>query len=136
MMTSTINYYAVILGAVAYMVLGALWYSPILFGNAWMRGIGKTKEQVKADFSPLNYLWALITSFIAAYGIARIMSWAGGDSLADAVKVSLLVGVCFALTSIWVNDTFEKRRSGLTIINVLYHIFGYVVIGIVIGLWR
>ena len=51
MESMAINYWAVLVAAVAYMILGAIWYSPILFGSAWMRLIGKTKEQAMADFS-------------------------------------------------------------------------------------
>jgi len=61
----SVNFVSIIVAALAYMLLGALWYSPVLFGNAWMKGIGKTKEQVTADASPVNYVWALILSFIA-----------------------------------------------------------------------
>ena len=31
---------AIIVAAVAGMAIGALWYSPILFGNAWLKAIG------------------------------------------------------------------------------------------------
>ena len=96
----SINYWAVIVAAVAYFVLGALWYSPVLFGNAWMRSIGKTKEQVTADFSPLNYLWALIASFLASYGIARIMLWTGAQGIGDAIKIAIVAGICFVLASV------------------------------------
>jgi len=133
---TSINYWALLVGAVAYMMLGALWYSPVLFGNAWMRGIGKTKEQVAADFKPINYLVALMTSFLAAYGVARLMVWTGGDSIRDALIISLLAGICFVLTTIGVNDVFEKRPSGLTFINVLYHLCGFMIIGVLVGAWR
>ncbi len=131
-----INYLAVIVSAVAYLVLGALWYSPALFGTAWMKGIGKTKEQVAADSSPLNWVFALIAYFIASYGIARIMVWSGGSSIADGIMTALVVGVCFVLTAMWVNDSFEKRPKGLTLINILYHIVGLIIAGIIIGAWR
>ncbi len=132
---SGINYLAVIVAAVAYMVLGAIWYSPILFGAAWMRGIGKSKEQLASDASPLNYFWGLVTSFIAAYGIARLMIWSGRHTIADGIVLGLFVGVCFVLTSMTVNDIFEGRPKGLTLINVLYHICGFIVVGIIVGAW-
>ena len=31
-----LNYWAVLVSAVASMTIGALWYSPILFGKIWM----------------------------------------------------------------------------------------------------
>ncbi len=132
---TAINYWAVLVAALAYMILGAIWYSPALFGGAWMRGIGKTKEQVAAGFSPVKFLWALIGSFIAAYGIARIMSWAGGNSPADGLMVGLLAAICFVLTAMTVNDIMENRPRSLTVINVLYHIIGFALMGLIIGVW-
>ncbi|MBD3217646.1 MAG: DUF1761 family protein [candidate division Zixibacteria bacterium] len=131
-----INYLAVVAAAVAYMILGALWYSPVLFGAAWMKGIGKTKEQIAKEFSPVNYLVALIFSFIASYGIARFMQWTGGDSIADGIKISVLAGVAFVLATMGVNDVFENRPRGLTVINTLYHLLGFLIVGIIIGAWR
>lgn len=132
---ASVNFLAVLVSAIAYMALGALWYSPALFGKAWLRGIGKTKEQVNASASPLNYVWALIMSFVAAYGIARIMNWAGRGTISDGIVISLLVGVCFVLTTMSINDTFENRPRGLTFINVFYHLVGFIIMGIIIGAW-
>lgn len=33
----SINYLAVVVAAMAVFGLGSLWYTPILFGNAWMK---------------------------------------------------------------------------------------------------
>lgn len=131
----TINYLAVIVAAVAYLIIGWLWYSP-LFGAAWMKGIGKTKEQVAAGASALNYILALIFGFIASYGIARIMVWSGRNSITDGIMIGLVVSICFVLATLFMNDTFEKRPVGLTFINVLYHIVSLVVAGIIIGAWH
>ncbi|MDD3731085.1 MAG: DUF1761 domain-containing protein [candidate division Zixibacteria bacterium] len=136
METMTINYWAVFIAAVVYMVLGGIWYSSILFGNAWMKGIKKTKEQVIADASAVNYIIAIIGSFIACYGIARLMLMTARTTIADGITISILVGVCFVLTSMGINDTFEKRPAGLTVINILYHLVGFVMAGIIIGAWR
>ncbi len=131
----SVNFLSIIVAAVAYMTLGALWYSPMLFGNAWMKGIGKTREQVTAGASPVNYVLGLIFSFIAAYGIARIMIWTNRGSISDGIVIGLLAGVCFVLATMGVNDAFEKRPCSLTAINVLYHIVGFIVIGVIVGAW-
>ena len=130
---ASVNYLAVLIAGAAYMIFGALWYSPILFADPWMKWIGKTKEQVAKDFSPLNYLWAFILSLIAAYGIARLMVWSGRDTVAAGIVIGLLAGVCFVLTSMGINDLFEARPKGLTVTNILYHVAGFVIIGIIIG---
>jgi len=130
-----INYWAVLVAGIVYMVIGALWYSPVLFGNAWMKGIGKTKEQIESDFSPVNYVVALIFSLIAAYGIARVMVWANGDSIGDGIIVALLAGICFVLPTMGVNDSFETRPRGLTFMNIFYHLVGFTAMGVIIGAW-
>jgi len=133
---SGMNYWAVFVAAAAYMLLGALWYSPALLGNAWMKATGRTKEQIKAECSSINYLWAFVASFLASYGIARIMSWTGGDSIVDGIRLAVLIGICFVVATFAVNGLFEKRTCKLTVINALYHVVGLVIAGVIIGAWR
>lgn len=134
-MEPTINYLAVAVAAVAYLILGGLWYAP-LFGSTWMKAIGKTKEQVAAGASPLNYVYAIVLGFVASYGIARIMVWSGGNTIGDGIMTGLVVGVCFILATFLMNDIFEKRPASLTFINVFYHIVALIIAGIIIGAWR
>ncbi len=131
-----INFLAVIVSAIVYMILGALWYSPPLFGKRWMRAIGKTEEQVKADSKPMNYVVAFIMSFLAAYGIARILLWKGGDTIRDGVMVAFVAGICFVLSTFISNDRFEGRSGGLTLVNTIYHVGGFIVMGIILGVWH
>ena len=43
-----INYLAVLIATAVTMVLGFLWYSPVLFGNAWVKQIGLNKEEMSS----------------------------------------------------------------------------------------
>lgn len=131
-----INYLAVLAGALAYWVLGAIWYCPPVFGNSWMASVGKSKEQLKAEHSPMNYVWGFVTAFVASYGIARIMVWMGGDTWADGIRVALVAGICFVTTTLGVSYAFEGRPKSLWIINSLYHVVGFVLAGVIVGLWR
>lgn len=135
MMTAEVNYWAVLVAALGYFFFGAVWYSPPLFGKAWMKGIGKTKEQLTAEFSAIKYVWAFIASFLAAYGIARIMSWTGDMSVTNGISVGLLAAISFVLSTFFVNDSMEGRPRGLTALNILYHIIGFIIIGLIIGIW-
>jgi hypothetical protein len=42
-----INYLAVLVAALVSMVIGGLWYSPLLFGNIWMKLSGITQKDVE-----------------------------------------------------------------------------------------
>jgi len=130
-----VNYWAVLVAAAAYFVLGAIWYAGPLFGSAWMKGIGKSKEQVQADFSPFKLVWTFIAGFLACYGIARVMYWTGGETITDGIRMGLLAAVCFVFTTLFMHDTMESRPRWLTLINALYSIVGLVVAGAIIGAW-
>ena len=41
------NYLAVGVAALATILIGALWYSPLLFGNIWLKATGYTQEQMR-----------------------------------------------------------------------------------------
>jgi len=131
-----LNYWAILVAAAAYFVLGALWYAPPVFGKVWRTGIGKTDEQVKADFSPWNLVWTFIFSFVAAYGVARLVQWSGGTSAGDGLLVAFLAGVCFAAATVAMHHVMEKRPCSLTVVNALYSIVGFLLMGLIVGAWR
>lgn len=136
MSTSGVNYLAILVAAAAYFILGAVWYTKQVFGKAWMEGIGKTEEQCKAAFSAWKLVWTFIGSFIAAYGIARVLSWLAPVDTYAGIVVGLIAGVCFALATMCINDIMEGRPTKLTMVNALYHVFGFVIMGVILGAWR
>jgi hypothetical protein len=135
MQSTGVNYLAILVGGFVYFALGAIWYARPVFGNIWMKGIGKSEEQVKADYSILKLVWALIGSLIAAYGVARILSWTGPATATNGFLVGLMAGVCFVFAIMTMNDFMESRPRKLTEINILYHMIGLAAAGIIIGAW-
>lgn len=43
-LTMNINWVAVVVGTILSFILGALWYSPSLFGNKWKQGLGSASK--------------------------------------------------------------------------------------------
>ena len=71
------NRLAAALGAIAYFVLGALWFSP-LFGRVWDRAVGH--ERQRGERFPTSYYVVPLVSSIA---IAVAIAW-----LAEAVELA------------------------------------------------
>ena len=46
-----VNLIGILVATLIGMVLGAIWYSPMLFGKQWMKSIGKTPETLTGDRS-------------------------------------------------------------------------------------
>ena len=47
METNAINYWAILASALSTFLIGGLWYSPAVFGKAWMHENGFTEEELK-----------------------------------------------------------------------------------------
>jgi hypothetical protein len=63
------NFISVLVAATSTIVVGAVWYSPILFANAWMKESGFTEEQLKKR----NMLKIVGLTFLFSVMIAMIM---------------------------------------------------------------
>lgn len=59
-----VNWMAAVAAAVAAFVLGGAWYSPALFGSAWMRASGITPERAAtanmAKVFGVAFVWTLL----------------------------------------------------------------------------
>ena len=70
-----VNYTLILAATVVQFVLGALWYSPLMFGKIWMQVMemgNKSKEELAklqkemAPFYALQFVLAFITTFCLA----------------------------------------------------------------------
>lgn len=131
-----INFPAVFVAALACFALGALWYSPLLFGKAWMEENGFTEEILKskggaARIFGFAFLWSLIMSFNLAAFLA-----ADGVTLSFATLAGFLAGFGWAASGLFMVGLFEYRSTRYMLINGGYVTVALVVIGVILGLWR
>lgn len=130
-----INYLAVIVCALASMIIGSLWYGP-LFGKAWMKEVGKTKEELTADFNPMKtYGQALIGSFFTILILAYLISLTGALEIIDGIRIALATWFGFTLATGYVTALFEGSSKKLLLINAFYNLAVLLVSAIIIILW-
>lgn len=131
-----INHWAVLVSAVANLVVGALWYSPMLFYKAWMKENNFTEETVKQNFNPLKtYGLSFILSLIISYNLAFFL----GDDKANAswaATAGFLAGFGFSALIFSVVALFEQRSWKYILINGGYITIYFTLIGFIIGAWR
>jgi hypothetical protein len=129
-----INLWAVLAAGVASLILGGLWYSPVLFGKAWSAASGVTEEQAKSA----NMAKTLGTAFVLALVGAAVFAMFLGPRPAPmfATAAGLSAGLCWVAGSFGINYLFEQRPLRLFLINGGYHTVQYTVIGAVLGLWQ
>lgn len=128
---SQINYLAVVVAALSSFLIGGLWYSPILFANAWMREAGLDEDKLR-EKTARTFVIAFVISVVLALNLAFFL----GDE--GDVVYGATMG---ALTAVWVAGSlaitfaFERRSLILTVIDGGYHLVAYTVMGAIIGAW-
>lgn len=131
-----INWIAVLCGALGYFALGAIWYSKVLFAKRWLELL---KIDPKAPGATKGMAAIMIGSFVlmflTAVGIAilrsrlEISGWMGG------LKLGLVTGVCFGAAAISISYVYEKRPTGLHLINGGYTVAGNIIAAVIICIW-
>ena len=131
-----INHWAVLVSAAANLVVGAIWYSPMLFYKAWMKENNLTEEGIKQNFNPLKtYGLSFFLSLIISYNLAFFL----GDEKTDALwgaTAGFLVGFGFSALIFSVVALFEFRSWKYMLINGGYITVYFTLIGFIMGAWR
>ena len=125
-----VNLLAVFLCGVASMVLGGLWYSPLLFGKTWQRGNGLTDEQLASGNMAMIYGLAFLLSLAAAYVFAMFVAPLG---LVPSIAAGAAAGIFWVAASFGINYLFERRSLRLWLINGGYHALQFTLFGVILG---
>ena len=134
-----INYPAVAASAVAYWVLGALWYSPLLFARPFIALKGWTPEQVaalQAQSHAGEIGAAFISSLVLAYVLAHFVKFTGAETVRTGMLTGFWLFLGFVLTTNLETVIFEGRPLGLYLINNGYHLVGLLGMGALLAVWR
>lgn len=130
-----INHIAVLVCAVMSLVIGALWWSPLLFQKAWQREAGITDEQL-GKFNPAKtFGMTFVLALVISYNLAFFLG-APGTTWQWGVIAGLLAGVGWAVTQFIIIALFEQRSWRYIAINSGYVAVYFAVIGFILGIWR
>lgn len=126
-----INWLAVLVAALVPMVVGVAWYDQ-LFGDAWLRTIGKTREELGGP--GFGYVLALAAAVVNSILLAVLVDWAGAGSFEEGLLVGVLAWGFVATTSA-VNSLFAGRPMQLYAIDAMYHLASLAAMGVVLSVW-
>ena len=129
------NYPAVIVAAIAYWVLGALWYG-VLFGKPWMALEHMTEEQAKSMNPVLPYVITLVVNVLIAYSLAQICIWRNADTVGRGASVGVLLWIGFVGPVTFTTYMYEMRSKELFAINQFFPLAGFVLMGGILGAWK
>lgn len=129
-----INWLSVLVATVAAFAIGALWYSPVLFGNIWQKELGISSEEIEGANMPAIFGTSFVLNFIAALVLEMFLGQAA--TVAAGFAAGLLVGVAWVATAIGTNYLFARKSFKLFLIDAGYFVVFYPVMGIILGVWK
>ncbi len=128
------NYAAVFVSALAYWLLGAVWYGA-LFSKPWMALENISMEQAKSMNPVLPYVITFVLNLLIAYSLAQICIWRNANTIGRGASVGVLLWIGFVGPITFTTYMYEMRPKELYAINQFYPLAGMVLMGAIIGAW-
>src|SRR5580704_3670646 len=132
-----VNLWAVLVSALATMVVGFVWYSPLLFARPWMILMGYDPDD-KAKIAEMqksagpSYVLSLVASILSAAVLGKIIAVATINTPLYGMKVWLAFVTTVQLT----NSLFSRQPAKLYAINTGYQLVCFLAMGAIMGAWR
>lgn len=130
---AAVNWLAVVVGMVVSMAIGALWYGP-LFGNLWLRLIGKTVDELESD--PMDYIKTAVAAFIGMLFLNLVVVSFGAQTLVDGIVAGALTFIGLGATLTFVYTTFEGPEEKVWLLYAAYQLVVFAIMGAVFAVWR
>jgi hypothetical protein len=131
---SKLNYLAVVVAAVSAFVIGGVWYSPVLFGNVWMKEAGISESEARTRKMGLVFGVSFVLMLLISFNLAAFL--AGPPNLAWGIAAGALAGIGWVATSMGITYLFEARSPKLFLVNAGYHAVTFMVMGAILGVWK
>lgn len=128
------NYVAVVVAAVAYWLLGAVWFG-VLFGKQWMALENITPEQASTMNPVAPYIISFILNLVIAFVLAQLCAWRNANTAARGAALGIIIWIGFLGPMTYTTYMYEMRPKQLFAINEFYSLVGLCLMGAILGAW-
>jgi hypothetical protein len=130
----SINYLAVLVSAVAVFALGSLWYTPILFGNIWLKEVGMTEEDAAKGNMAKTFSLGFVFIFIMCLALAMFFK-DSGYTVMQGVRWGVYAGFGLMGATVGLNAVYESKSWTYVAINAGYVTIGMAMAGGILRAW-
>ncbi len=133
-----INILAVIVAAIVTFVIGALWYSPALFGKQWVAAHGYTPEKIEAMRKGASKAYGLsfLCYLVMAAAIAVLLRMTHIESVIGGAKLGFLCWIGFVANVGFTSQLFSDKHIKTYLLDAGYQLVYLVVMGLILSVWR
>ena len=126
------NWVAIIVAAVVNIVLGSLWFSPLLFQKPWV-ALRVDKAPMSGTASPMLYVITAVGALVSAMTLDWIIGLAHASTLLGGAIIGLYAGHGFVAPAVLSDNLFNERPVKLYLIVAGFPVVGLLVMGAIIG---
>lgn len=130
-----INWWIVIIAALLRMVVGSVWYSPMLFVKPWQKLAGVTPESMQQGLARAIII-DLVMSLILSLVLYHAVVYSGANTWLAGALVGLLAWLGFVLATHLPLWAYENRNLKLIAIGTGSNLVSMVLMGVLFGLWH
>jgi hypothetical protein len=128
----------ILVAALVAFLIGALWYSPVLFAKAWVRANGFTPEKLAAMQANAGraYAGSFVAFVVMASVLGLLLRHLGADSTADGAAWGFHAWVGFALPIGFTAYLYSDTPAAAFLIDAGYQLVYMTVMGAILGAWQ
>jgi len=132
-----INILAVLVSAVATFAIGALWYSPLLFGKQWIAFNEVTPDKVEAMRKGAARLYGIsfLCYLVLAAVFAVLIRMVHLQSVLGGAKMGGMLWVGFVATLGLTANLYSGRSFKAYALDAGYQLVFMVVMGLILAIW-
>lgn len=140
-MNVDVNYLAVLVGGVASMAVGFVWYT-VLFGKLWTKLMGFTKESMEKAKEGMGktYSISFVLSLLMAYVLSHVMTFSehyfGNPAVMTGLTSAFWMWLGFVMPVQATDVLFSNKKFKLFAINTGYQLASLLSMGLTLGLMR
>lgn len=126
----------VVVSTIICFALGALWFSPALFGNVWLRLLEKNSASAQEHINSktLSFLFLFIVAFNV--GMEIIVDKAGAVGMNEGVRLGVLIAIAVSYAHTGIFIILERKPILLLAIYSGYYLVISVISASLMAMWR
>jgi len=133
----SIDLLGVLVASIVAMIIGGLWYSPILFGKMWMELSGLSNERAaraKEKGMWKLYIGQFIIALIASYALAYFIAVQEITTITAVLTLGFWLWLGFHVPILVSSILWEGKSPKLFVLNGLQNLITLFIIGIILVL--
>ncbi len=133
-----VNFLAVLVSAVVAFLLGAVWYSPLLFAKQWIAIHADTPAKLKAMQASAKKVYAVsfVCLLVMALAMSLLVAITHMTAVTAGIKLGLLCWLGFAATIGLMANMYSGKPIKAFLLDAGYQLVYFAVMGAILAAWH